>query len=346
MSGEIEVFLDEAPGETRGAVLRDGRYTHLLIHRDGDLPQHRLGARSVGRVTEINPGLRGAFVDLGAGAPAFLPFHRNERLTQGERLEATVVAEPRAGKGAVLRRLGPGEGAPRLLEAAPSIAAQLRDLAGGGGLTTGLAAIDAVTEAEEEALASRHVFNSHGIDLAIERTRALIAVDIDHTAGTGRDPKQARAAANRLGLNQAARLISLRNWGGLIVVDLVGDAEDAAAGDKAARAAFSHEPQAVFGPISRFGLLQMSLPWRRTPIEEILFEAGRRPSVQTEVLALARALRRRLLSDTRSARVVARCAPDEAALLGPLAARMGPRASVRADADVRRGCGRIEGPDR
>lgn len=346
MSGEIEVFLDEAPGETRGAVSRDGRYTHLLIHRDGDLPQHRLGARSVGRVTEINPGLRGAFVDLGAGAPAFLPFHRNERLTQGERLEAAVVAEPRAGKGAVLRRLGPGEGAPRLLDAAPSIAAQLRDLAGGGGLITGLAAIDAVTEAEEEALAPSHVFPSHGIDLAIERTRALIAVDIDHTAGTGRDPKQARAAANRQGLNQAARLIGLRNWGGLIVIDLVGDAEDAAAGDKAARAAFAHEPQAVFGPISRFGLLQMSLPWRRTPIEEILFEAGRRRSVQTEVLALARALRRRLLSDTRSPRVVARCAPDEAAILAPLAARMGPRASVRADADVRRGCGRIEGPDR
>ena len=346
MSGEIEVFLDEAPGEMRGAVLRDGRYTHLLIHRDSDLPQHRLGARSVGRVTEINPGLRGAFVDLGAGVPAFLPFHRNERLTQGERLEAAVVAEPRAGKGAVLRRLGQGEGAPRLLEAAPSIAAQLRDLAGDGALTTGLAAIDAVTEAEEEALAPSHVFTSHGIDLAIERTRALIAVDIDHKAGTGRDPKQARAAANRQGLHQSARLIGLRNWGGLIVIDLVGDAEDAAAGDKAARAAFAHEPQAVFGPISRFGLLQMSLPWRRTPIEEILFEAGRRPSVQTEVLALARALRRRLLSDTRAPRVVARCAPDEAAILGPLAARMGPRASVRADADVRRGCGRIEGPDR
>lgn len=346
MSGEIEVFLDEAPGETRGAVSRDGRYTHLLIHRDGDLPQHRLGARSIGRVTEINPGLRGAFVDLGAGAPAFLPFHRNERLTQGERLEATVVAEPRAGKGAVLRRLGPGEGAPRLLEAAPTIADRLRDLAGGGSLITGLAAIDAVTEAGEEALAPSHVFPSHGIDLAIERTRALIAVDIDHTAGTGRDPKQARAAANRQGLNQAARLIGLRNWGGLIVIDLVGDAEDAAAGDKAARAAFAHEPQAVFGPISRFGLLQMSLPWRRTPIEEILFEAGRRRSVQTEVLALARALRRRLLSDTGSPRVVARCAPDEAAILSPLAARMGPRASVRADADVRRGCGRIEGPDR
>jgi Ribonuclease G/E len=342
MSGGVEVFLDETPGETRGAVLRDGRYTHLLIQRETDLPQHRLGARSVGRVTEINPGLRGAFVDLGAGPPAFLPFPRNDRLTQGERLEAVVLAEPRAGKGPVLRRLGPGEGASRLLEPAPTVAEQLRAIAGDDRLITGLAAIDAVTEAEEEALAARHVFAAQGIDLAVERTRALVAVDIDYAPVVGRDPKQARAAANREGVKQAARLIGLRRWGGLVVVDLVGDGQDAAAGDKAARAAFAHEPQAVFGPISRFGLLQLSLPWRLTPIEEILFDAGRRPSVQTEALALARRLRRRLLSDTRSPRVTMRCSAEEAAVLTPLAGRLGPRAAVRADAALARGCGLLE----
>ena len=66
----VEVFLDETPGETRGAVMRDGRYTHLLIQRDGDAPQTRLGARSIGWVVEINPGLRGAVVDLGGAAAA------------------------------------------------------------------------------------------------------------------------------------------------------------------------------------------------------------------------------------------------------------------------------------
>jgi Ribonuclease G/E len=342
MSAGVEVFLDETPGETRGAVSRDGRYTHLLIHRDTDPPQLRLGARSVGRVTEINAGLRGGFVDLGAGPPAFLPFPRNERLIQGERLEAMVIAEPRAGKGAVLRRMGPGEGAPRLLTSGPNVAEQLRAIAGDVALITGLAAVDAVIEAEEEALAARHVFAAHGIDLAIERTRALVAVDIDHAPVAGRDPKQARASANREGVKQAARLISLRRWGGLVVVDLVGDAQDAAAADKAARAAFAHEAQAVFGPISRFGLLQLSLPWRLTPIEDILFEVGRSPSVETEALRLARALRRRLLSDTRSPRLTAWCAPEEAALLTPLAVRLGPRAAVRPDPATPRGAGRIE----
>lgn len=342
MSGAVEVFLDETPSEMRGAVMRDGRYTHLLIHREDDPAQTRLGARSIGRVTEVNQGLRGAFVDIGADAAAFLPFPRNERLSQGERLEVVVTAEPRAGKGAVVRRLGPGEGTPRLLQAAPSVAEQLRELAPGEESIVGIAAIDAVIEAEEEALARSCVFGSHGIDLAIERTRALVAVDIDFASIPGRDPKQARAVANREGLKQAARLIGLRNWAGLVVIDLVGDGQDAEAQAKSAKAAFAHEPQAVFGPVSRFGLLQVSLPWGRTPIEEILLDASGRPSVQTRALSLVRHLRRQLLSDTLSPRITARCAPEEAAIAGPLAARLGPRALVQADVAVPVGRGHIE----
>ncbi|MFA4938600.1 ribonuclease E/G [Brevundimonas sp.] len=342
MNGVVEVFLDETPGETRGAVMRDGRYTHLLIQRDGDPAQTRLGARSIGRVTEVNQGLRGAFVDIGADAAAFLPFPRNDKLSQGERLEVVVTAEPRAGKGAVIRRLGPGEGAPRLLEAASSVAEQLRELAPGEESIVGIAAIDAVIEAEEEALARSSAFASHGIDLAIERTRALVAVDIDFASMPGRDPKQARAVANREGLIQAARLIGLRSWAGLVVIDLVGDGQDAEAQFKGARAAFAHEPQAVFGPVSRFGLLQLSLPWRRTPIEELLRGVDGRPSAQTRALSLVRALRRQLLSDTGSARITARCAPEEAAIAGPLAVRLGPRAHVQADVAIPVGHGRIE----
>ncbi|WP_295226601.1 ribonuclease E/G [uncultured Brevundimonas sp.] len=322
--------------------MRDGRYTHLMIHREDDAAQTRLGARSVGRVIEVNPGLRGAFVDIAGPTAAFLPFPRSDRITQGQRLEVVVTAEPRAGKGAVVRRLGAGEGTPRLIQPSPSIAEQLRDLAPGAESVTGIAAIDAVVEAEEEALAQSIGFASHGIDLAVERTRALVAVDIDFTSTPGRDPKQARAVANREGLKQAARLIGLRNWGGLVVIDLVGDGPDAESQSKVARAAFSQEPQAVFGPVSRFGLLQMSLPWRRTPIEEVLLDAGGRPSVQTRATSVVRALRRQLLADTLSPRIIARCAPDEALIAHPLAARLGPRAVIQADAAIPPGRGRIE----
>ena len=342
LGGDLEVFLDETPGETRGAVMRDGRYTHLLIQREGDCPQTRLGARSVGRVIEVNPGLRGAFVDIGADSPAFLSFPRNDRLMQGQRLEVVVTAESRRGKGATVRRLGPAEGAPRLLETAPSIALQLQRLAPGVESVTGIEAIDAVLEAEDEVLGRTHAFTSAGIDLSIERTRALVAVDVDYAPTPGRDPKQGRAIANREGLRQAARLIELRNWAGLIVIDLVGDGQDGEAQLKAARASFAHEPQAVFAPVSRFGLLQLSLPWRRTPIEEVLLGQDGRVTVQTHALSLVRRLRRQLLADTATPRLVARCAPEEASVAGLLVARLGPRASVLSDAAVAVGRGHIE----
>jgi len=57
----VEVFLDAAPGETRGMVFRDGRACSLIIHRDDDRPEHRLGARVVGRPMA---GLLGAVYDL------------------------------------------------------------------------------------------------------------------------------------------------------------------------------------------------------------------------------------------------------------------------------------------
>lgn len=335
-AGDLEVFLDETPGETRGVVSRDGRYTHLLIARDDDIPQQRLGARSMGRVVEINSTLRGAFVDLGAGPPAFLTISRGDTLTQGDRVEVVVTAEPRAGKGAAVRRLGKGEGSPRLLESAPSVAEWLRTLAPNAPQVAGVAAIDASTEAEEEALSDQFRF-PRGLNLAVQRTRALVAVDIDHAPTPGRDAGKDRGRANAEGLVQAARLIRLKNWGGLVAIDLVGDGRDGEAQLKAARVAFAHEPQTAFGPVSRFGLLQLSLPWTRTPIDEVLT-----PTVRTRAQALARTLRRRLLTDTAAPRCVVRCAPEEAALATPLVARLGPRAAVLADPAVLAGQAYIE----
>ena len=330
-AGDLEAFLDETPGETRGVVARNGRYTHLLVAREDDVPQQRLGARSVGRVLEINSALRGAFVDLGAGPPAFLPIPRGATVTQGDRVEVVVTAEPRADKGAAVRRLGKGEGTPRLLESAPSVAEWLLKFAPDAPPVVGLAAIDACSDAEEEALANQFSF-AGGLDLAVQRTRALVAVDIDHAPTPGRDAGKDRARVNAEGLVQAARLVRLKSWGGLVAVDLAGDGRDGEARLKAARAAFAHEPQAAFGPVSRFGLLQLSLPWTRTPIEEVL-----KPTHRTRAQAIVRRLRRQLLADTAAPRCVVRCAPEEAAAAAPFVARLGPRAAVLADPALRPG---------
>ncbi|HEY1072397.1 ribonuclease E/G [Brevundimonas sp.] len=340
---DIEVFLDEAPGETRGVIARDGLFTHLIIHRDSDRPSDRLGARCVGRIARVEPGLRGAFVDLGAGEPyGFLPLGQNDRPGEGGKIEVEVVAEPRERKGPVLRRLAEASGAPRLLAPGPDVAAILSSLVPGVAPQTGVVAIRAALEAEEDALSATVVDPACGLDLMIQRTRALIAVDIDHAPAPGRDSRKSREAANRAGLSHAARLLTLKGWGGLVVIDLIGAGLHGDTIMKGVRAAFSAEPQAVFGPLSRFGLIQLSLPWRRRPLDERLLDAGGRRTPETRALAVARQLRLALLSDSASPRLVARCCPEEAALAAPLVQALGPRAGLVADVSLAAGAVRIE----
>lgn len=320
----VEAWLDETPGETRGVVARDGRFTHLILHREGVPAQHRLGARAVGRVIERARGLDAAFVDLGTdGPPGFLP---GKAGAVGERLEVEVVAEPREAKGPTLRRLGPGQGAPRLLAPGPTVAETLAALAPGVVPIEGAGAIRAGLEAEQEALSDGLSVPDLGLDLAVQRARALIAVDLDLAADA---PRAARDRANRRGLAEAARLIGLKAWGGLVVVDLIGGAQD---GDKitaAARAAFAG-PQVAFGPVSKFGLLQLSLPWGRSPVEDSIRAGG--PAV-----AGVRALRLALLEDRATPRLTLVTSPTEAGAVAPLVARLGPRAAYRVGADLRSG---------
>ncbi|WP_426050143.1 ribonuclease E/G [Brevundimonas sp. SL161] len=331
---EVETFLDDTPGEVRGVVARDGRFERLLIQREDDPPQHRLGARSVGRVIEADAAFRAAFIDLGCEGPSgFLPLGKGEGLNAGEIVEVEVTAERREAKGPALKRLGAGEGEgkPRLIAPGPDVIERLRCAATGVEPIRGVAAIQASWDAEEEALGSGEVFAEWALDLAVQRMRALIAVDIDYTHLPGRDARKGRAQANRQGLNQAARMIRLSGWGGLVAVDLVGTTLDPAQVTEMAKTAFAGD-DATLGPLSRFGLLQLALPWRTRPVEEILLEAGGRRSVTTRAIDVARSLRHAMLSDTATPRFTARCSPDEAAAAAPLIARLGPRAALKADA--------------
>ena len=331
MRGEVEVFLDDTPGEVRGVIARGGRFERLIIQREDDPPQHRLGARCVGRVIDVEAGYKAAFVDLGVeSAPGFLSLPKDKPLREGDRIEVEITAEPRERKGPVLRLIGPGQGAPRLLTPGPDVPAILAALAQGVEVQTGLVAIQASWDAEEEALGFGDVFAEAGVDLAVQRTRALIAVDIDYAHLPGKDAKKGRERANREGLAQAARLIRLKSWGGLVAIDLVGANLNADVVNPLARAAFDGD-EAVFGPLSRFGLLQLALPWGRTPIEDRLNDWDRRPSALTKAIDLTRRLRHALLSDTTIARFTAVCTPQETEAAAPLIARLGPRAVLRAD---------------
>lgn len=340
MSG-LQVFLDETPGETRGVIARGDRFERLLIQREGEGEGSRLRARSVGRVVDARVTGDGALVDLGEDPPfAFLPLKPSETVREGEALEVEVTAEPRERKGPTVKRIGPAEGAPRLLASGPDVRAWLAELAPGVEPVTGLAAIRASRDAEEEALGSGDLFADLGLDLAVERTRALVAVDIDHAALPGRDRRNGRARANQAGLREAARMIRLKRWGGLVAIDLAGTALDAEQVKGWAKAAFAGDG-AVLGPLSRFGLFQLSLPWRFTPIEEILLDASGVPTWRTRAQELVRRLRMQLITDTATPRLIAVCTPEEGALAAPWVERLGPRAGLRPEPAARPGLAAI-----
>lgn len=335
MSG-VEVFLDELPGETRGIIRRDGRFTHILIDREDDEPRHRLGARSVGRVAEVPQGLKGAFVDLETEPGwAFLPLKGADRLSMGQKVEVEVTAEPRERKGPTLRLIGPGQGKPRLLSPGPTVQEALASLAPGAAPVTGVEAIQASWDAEEEAGFPGELFQDTGLDLMVERTRAMVTVDLDLAPAPGVSlGGKARERANRQGLHQAARIIGLKRWGGLVAIDLIGVGHDGDAITAAAKAAFGKDPDISYGPVNRFGVLQLALPWRRTPLDELFGDAFEKRRAPHRAQDVVRCLKHAMLSDTQTPRFVARCAPDEAALAGPLVERLGPRAGVIADAAV------------
>jgi len=83
---ERRVYLDAGIGETRGVVTLDGRPERLLIRRDDDDPRLLLGARLIARVASLEPALATAFLDLGNGAEAILPFKPDAKPVRGSRV--------------------------------------------------------------------------------------------------------------------------------------------------------------------------------------------------------------------------------------------------------------------
>lgn len=322
------LFLDRGIGEARGVVTLRGRPERLLIERDGDADVQRLGAVVAARVRRIDRALATAFFELGAGPDAVAPAGK---LVEGQAVHVEITAEARAGKGPNVRLLGPAEGeAPRLLTPAPTLEERLSAFARGG-VTRGPDAREAADQAEDAALSVEHPLPDGG-SLSIERTRGLIAVDVDLGARGGADAKRAARAANLAALAETARLLRLKGLGGLVVIDLTGRGHDGEVLTRAAREAFHpDQPGVNLGPISRFGTMEILKPWRERPAVDRLLDPDGRPSALTVALRLARALEREGRVHP-GARLLARAAPEVveafAPLQGRLVERLGPRFTV------------------
>lgn len=327
MSGR-RLFLDRGLGEDRGVVLLDGFPERLLIVREGESPLTRIGARLAARVRKIEPAFASAFLDLGDGHEAMLAFKPESRPVQGAMLEVEIRSEPRLDKLATVRAVGPVDGAPRLLAAAPDLAQQLRALVRDGEVVEGREARDKADLAEAEALETIHALPGGGT-IAIEPTRALVAIDVDLGDRKGQDAKRLTRQANLAALASAARLLRLKGLGGIVVMDLVGRGHDGNALMAAARAAFAPDnPGVAIGPVGRFGTMELSIPRRGRAVREILLNAAGRPTDETLALRLIRQ------AETESAiqpgaRLVGACAAAVAVLAEPLAGRLRARIGAR-----------------
>jgi Ribonuclease G/E len=328
---ERRLYLDVGVGETRGVVTLDGRPERLLISRDGDVAGQALGAEVVGRVRKVERQLALAFVDLGGGTDGVLNLRPEmARLVEGQAVRVEVRSEARAGKGASLRLIGEGEGPPRLVAPAPNVEAELAAVASRAQVISGGVARAMADGAEAEALETVFPLPGGGT-VAIEATRALIAVDVDLGDRGGSDAKRATRAANFAALATAARVLRLKGEGGLVVIDLAGRGHDGPALISGARLAFGPDnPGVAFGPISRFGTLELTVPRRRRSVADRLLD----PAGQLTTLTLALRLVRQIERDP-GARIEARSAPDVAAAadayLKVLTGRFGARLSLIAD---------------
>ncbi|GAA0392035.1 hypothetical protein GCM10009093_18270 [Brevundimonas terrae] len=322
----LEFYLDEMPGETRAVVTQNGDIHSLYIERDSDRAENRLGTQLIGRVARVEPGLRAAFIDTGAGEPfGFMSLPKAVHLSEGQKVRVQVTAEIRESKGPALKYLGEGQGDVRIITAGPGVVEILRGLAGSEEIITGLKALEMSLHAEEEARNTTITRSDVGLDLAIQRTRALIAADIDYAPLPGRDSRKGREAVNRFGLNEVARQLRLKHWGGIIAIDLAGVAFQNDYILNLAKGVFSGWEGVVVGPLSRFGLLQLSVPWTYTPLDE------RFGHKDMAMLDSVRRLHHAMLSDRATPVYELVCGPESGKRLAPLVAALGPRARLSAD---------------
>ncbi|MBF0268906.1 MAG: ribonuclease E/G [Alphaproteobacteria bacterium] len=224
-----QLVVSVSPGERRYARIEDGRVVAIRAARDQGAPY--LGAIYLGRVVRLEPGIGGAFVEIGLSRPGFLNLGKR-RLGEGDAVAVCVKADPYGEKGARLsldvpQGLEIPEGAkPPLRLQAP--ADPLSELQARGkadeilenkpGSAQDPFETSGAAEALDEALSPLVRLPSGG-RLLIERTAALWAVDVDTGAQKGPD---ARFRANQEAAIEIARQIRLRNLGGRILVDFAG----------------------------------------------------------------------------------------------------------------------------
>lgn len=295
MTGPARILVHRTPGEVRAAAFNaSGRPFRLFIERwDGENANLRLSERVEARLRRRAPEQGGGFFEAKSGEEVFVRTADLGKLTEGAAATLEIVAEARKDKLArgKVRKGPPGD-------AVPAFERWCRSIDPDSQLETAStpAEFDEVEDAFEEALAKWCPLPGGG-NLGFERTRALTAVDIDMGGRQTKGSAGARAfSVNREAVHETVRQLSLRNLGGLVVMDCVAPVTPSSAEKLRGTLietfqAYSTRRIDALKP-SAFGLLQVQLEWAEAPVEDWLLSADGLPTPETELLALFRAAAR------------------------------------------------------
>jgi len=273
--------IEHAVGEDRAAIYEGRRLVELHVDRPWQKTP-RTGDQYIGRVTNIDPSVAGAWVDIDSDAePALLPFAAQKnmpKLTEGQSVEVTILRSQIKSKGATLRFIAESSDKPGSVK---KLDLKSRLLLRYPDLTFDEASVNAVDAACETTLAL-----PGGGSITLEQTQALLAVDVDKGSAVS-----AAAAAN-----EAAKLIAsqlrLRGLGGLVVVDFpnLRQPKQRKTLERTFASAFEADPNITkFNSLSRFGVIEMTRAKPDLSLDDIQNTKNATPSIETQSL---RALRR------------------------------------------------------
>lgn len=267
----MKLHYESRFGLARAAIFRDGKAQLYAEGYATDPALTVLGMQSVARLKGRAGGV--GFLALADGGEAALdvPADALSRLNDGVALEVEIAAEARAGKLARARlvRVAEGEEARRISpmrDLKARIIAQARALLGDEPLEEDEDP-DAIDAAEDEAFSPSGALPGGGY-LSLERTRALIACDVD--LGDLVSGKAAVRRCNDAAILEVARRLRLSGLAGLVVIDLIGRRHDNEALRKTLQRAFGAEALRIMGaPVTKFGTLEFIRPWATCPAMDL-----------------------------------------------------------------------------
>ncbi|MEM9739608.1 MAG: ribonuclease E/G [Pseudomonadota bacterium] len=301
-----DILLERRVWEWRAAAFAGDRPVAVFHQSPYTQRGVRLGAILDVVLKEKPKTLDGGFCTSATGEDIFVRLG-SEPIPLGSQLSVQIVSEARADKVARGRRVSGGGFGPQR-----SALETWRDILPTKAVprkADTLAEIQRVDDAFAEALVS-HVTLEGGGRLGVSRTPALTALDVDTAGRAGPAGQGAIAKAiNLVAAREAARQLSLRDLGGLAVLDCIAPIQKAFGSDikTAFLETFRHvssRKAAALAP-SRFGLMEVSLAWGARPIDEVLGDGCGGVSPEAALLGGLRMVERDLEARPATALVLA-----------------------------------------